>query len=158
MPLNIDIQQILLHLLNFAILFTGLYVLLYKPVVDFIEKRQQHFKEMEEKAAGALSDAETLKKQYEDRLSSADTEITERKNKAEAELAAIRKDRLEKADADADKIIRDAKDNAEREKKRILRKADDEAKSIIADAAEKIVNSSLSENYDAFLEDTERGN
>ena len=33
MPLNIDWQQILLHLLNFAILFAGLWLLLYKPVV-----------------------------------------------------------------------------------------------------------------------------
>ena len=31
-PLNIDFQQILLHLLNFAILGGGLYLLLYKPV------------------------------------------------------------------------------------------------------------------------------
>ena len=157
MPLNIDIQQILLHLLNFAILFTGLYVILYKPVKEFMEKRQEHFKEMEEKAEAAKSDAEKLKKQYEDKLAASDAEISEKKNKAEAELGAIRKDRLEKAEADADKIIRDAKDTAEREKKRIIRSADDEAKDIIAEAAEQIVNSSLSDNFDAFLRDAERG-
>ncbi|HBE10767.1 MAG TPA: hypothetical protein DCY81_09600 [Lachnospiraceae bacterium] len=157
MPLNIDIQQILLHLLNFAILFTGLYVILYKPVKEFMEKRQEHFKEMEEKAEAAKSDAEKLKKQYEDKLAASDAEISEKKSKAEAELGAIRKDRLEKAEADADKIIRDAKDTAEREKKRIIRSADDEAKDIIAEAAEHIVNSSLSDNFDAFLRDAERG-
>lgn len=31
-PLNIDWQQILLHLFNFAILVGGLYLLLYNPV------------------------------------------------------------------------------------------------------------------------------
>ena len=30
-PLNIDWQQILLHLFNFTILFGALYILLYKP-------------------------------------------------------------------------------------------------------------------------------
>ena len=34
MPLNINLQQILLHALNFVILFGALYFLLYKPVRD----------------------------------------------------------------------------------------------------------------------------
>ena len=37
-PLNIDWQQILLHLLNFVILAGGLYLLLYKPVVTALRK------------------------------------------------------------------------------------------------------------------------
>ena len=40
MPLNIDWQQILLHLLNFAILAGGLYFLLYAPVKSFMAKRE----------------------------------------------------------------------------------------------------------------------
>ena len=40
LPLNIDFQQILLHLLNFVILAGGLYLLLYKPVNKFIKKRR----------------------------------------------------------------------------------------------------------------------
>ena len=32
MPLNINFQQILLHMFNFVILAFGLYMLLYKPV------------------------------------------------------------------------------------------------------------------------------
>ena len=39
-PLNIDWQQILLHLMNFAILAGGLYLLLYKPVKQFMAKRR----------------------------------------------------------------------------------------------------------------------
>ena len=35
-PLNINLQQILLHLFNFAILGFGLYFLLYKPVKDLM--------------------------------------------------------------------------------------------------------------------------
>ena len=38
-PLNVDWQQILLHLLNFTILFGALYILLYKPVKDFMKGR-----------------------------------------------------------------------------------------------------------------------
>ena len=39
LPLNIDFQQILLHLLNFVILAGGLYLLLYKPVNKFITEK-----------------------------------------------------------------------------------------------------------------------
>ena len=49
-PLNIDWQQILLHLLNFAILAGGLYFLLYKPVKDFMDKRTAYYKEMDDQA------------------------------------------------------------------------------------------------------------
>lgn len=40
MPLNIDWQQILLHLLNFLILGVGLYLLLYKPVRKFMKRER----------------------------------------------------------------------------------------------------------------------
>ena len=38
MPLNINWQQILLHLLNLVILAVGLYLILYKPVKKFMQK------------------------------------------------------------------------------------------------------------------------
>ena len=46
-PLNIDWQQILLHFFNFSILVGGLYLLLFKPVKSFMEKREKHYADME---------------------------------------------------------------------------------------------------------------
>ncbi len=50
MPLNIDWQQILLHLLNFVILFAILYFLLYKPIKDFMQKRMDYYKSLYDEA------------------------------------------------------------------------------------------------------------
>ena len=50
MPLNINFQQILLHMFNFVILAFGLYMLLYKPVVAFMKKREDHFADLEKQA------------------------------------------------------------------------------------------------------------
>ena len=50
-PLNIDWQQILLHLFNFSILVGGLYLLLFKPVKNFMDKRAKHYQDMETAAA-----------------------------------------------------------------------------------------------------------
>ena len=49
-PLNIDWQQILLHLFNFSILVGGLYLLLFKPVKNFMDKRAKHYADMESAA------------------------------------------------------------------------------------------------------------
>ena len=68
MPLNIDWQQILLHLLNFAILAGGLYFLLYKPVKQFMAKREAHYAAREAGVKQLEADAEALKKQYADKL------------------------------------------------------------------------------------------
>ena len=49
-PLNIDWQQILLHLFNFVILFAVLYFLLYSPVKKFMDERQKQFADFENEA------------------------------------------------------------------------------------------------------------
>ena len=56
-PLNIDIQQILLHLVNFAILFIILYLVLYKPVKKFMVKREEYYANMDQEAKDKLAAA-----------------------------------------------------------------------------------------------------
>ena len=60
-PLNIDIQQILLHFMNFAILFLVLYFVLYKPVKKFMAKREEYYAQMDKDAQENLSAAEATK-------------------------------------------------------------------------------------------------
>ena len=75
-PLNIDWQQILLHVLNFVILFGGLYFLLYKPVKNFMAKREAHYAEMAQKAQSELDSAEKIKADYQEQLKSVEGEIS----------------------------------------------------------------------------------
>ena len=75
MPLNINLQQILLHALNFVILFGAMYFLLYKPVKSFMDSRKAHYEKMDEDAKAVLAEAEKTKAGYEAQLKSADEEI-----------------------------------------------------------------------------------
>ena len=59
-PLNIDWQQILLHLFNFAILAGGLYLLLYKPVKQFMEQREADYRKAYDAAQAAQAQAEMV--------------------------------------------------------------------------------------------------
>ena len=136
-PLNIDWQQILLHLLNFVILAGGLYLLLYKPVKTFMEKRQQYYQEQDAKAAKTLADAEKTAAEVRQQLKNADAD-------AAAKLAAAQKS----ADAHA---------AAQREHDKLLSDAQKELKDLAVTATEKLVLQSDGDAFDQFLDAAERG-
>ena len=85
MPLNINFQQILLHMFNFVILAFGLYMLLYKPVVAFMKKRENHFADLEKQAQEAKSQAEATLAEYNAKLAGADEEIRQKNARGAAE-------------------------------------------------------------------------
>lgn len=139
MPLNIDFQQVLLHLLNFVILAGGLYLLLYKPVKKFMDSRQAHFAELEAKAAETQNEAEAVKAAYESRLAEAEAEISKRKAEAAQLSAEAAAQELVKAKAKADELLRESRKNAEAEKRQIVDGARAELVQLAVDAARKIV-------------------
>ncbi|MBR4723539.1 MAG: ATP synthase F0 subunit B [Clostridia bacterium] len=152
LPLNIDIRQILLHMLNFVILFGGLYFILYKPVKDFILKREKMYEDIDLKTKNALKSAEDTKKDYEEKLKNADGEIQQMEDKAKENAELLANDIIKKAKAEADEILNKARTQAEYEAKESLHHANSEISKIAQAAAKKIVFKSTSESYDAFLD------
>ena len=105
MPLNIDFQQILLHMFNVVLLFGILYLLLYKPVKDFMDKRVKEYADMDAEAKEALGKAKQEQETYEQKLQSVYKEIAQLRETAvkerETEVAQI----LESANAQAASIL-----------------------------------------------------
>ena len=156
-PLNIDWQQILLHLLNFVILFAILYFLLYDPVKKFMDKRCEYYKNMEDEAKKNLKQAEELKNEYVEKLHSADSEIEEKRQAANKSLSEKTAQSMLLAKQEADRIVSDAYKKAEGECKKLLESAQNEIADMVADAAEKIVvNASTSGAYNNFLNSVQR--
>lgn len=154
-PLNIDWQQILLHLFNFVILFGGLYFLLYKPVKKFMAKRAEHYKEIDDKTNNALADAEKLKADYTLKLEEADETIRNRRLESQREAKEAADAKIDEAKAQAEKIISNAKADAQRCKDKIIEQSQEEIKELAVKAAEKLLISSSSEAYDKFLDSAE---
>ena len=155
-PLNIDWQQILLHLFNFTILFGALYVLLYKPVKNFMENREAHFADMDSRANQALADAESSKAAYEQKKAAFDDEVRQEKSRMSKEVEAERERRLQDARGEAEKIIADARGEAEREKKEIIESAQKEITGMVTDAMEKLtLEQTASDAFDQFLDAAE---
>lgn len=155
MPLNIDFQQICLHMLNFVILFAILYFLLYKPVRNFMQKRRGMYEMQEKETAEKLAEAENLKKTYHEKIAHADEEARQIHADAEREAASIRKTAQQKAQADADDLLKQAQEQAEREHEQMMQKSSRELADAISGAARRMAFADTSEAYDAFLDAAE---
>lgn len=153
LPLNINLTQIFLHLLNFLILFAILYFLLYKPVKNFMEKREKTYRDMDDEARDNLRVSEETKAQYESKMSEADSEISQMKQKSRQEIEKNRETQLAAVKDEAERIIRDAKNEATREKERILSEAQAEISEMVTDATEKLaLKATAGEAFDQFLD------
>lgn len=141
LPLNIDWQQILLHLGNFALLSLGLYLLLYKPVKSFMDKRAVAISKQAEDAKSKLDEANALKLEYEKRLEDAGKEADGIKAKALEQAQSAADARLEEAEKQKEKIISDAKAAAQRQKEKVLEESKQEIIELAAQMAEKVLKS-----------------
>ena len=157
MPLGIDLTQILLHMFNVVLLFTGLYVILYSPVKKIMKQREEHYKEMDEAAKKNLAEAEEKNAEADTRLKELDAEISQQKRKASLDIGTMRSNAEAEAKATANKIIDDAKKDAENQKQAILESAKKDITEMVEDATRKVVLSgNTSEAYDMFLDNAER--
>ena len=125
--MNIDIQQIFLHLLNFTLLLAGLYFLLYEPVKKFMGKRTAYYEDLDRQATEKLEEARRVRRTYEDKLDEAEEEI--RRQSEEAQKAAAEQAQLQLQDAkeEAAHILAKARAEAqaEREREEIARNGHD---------------------------------
>ena len=139
MPLNIDWQQILLHMLNFVILAGGLYFILYKPVKSFMAKREQHYKEMNDAAEANRAEAAALRKASQEKYDAAVDEIVHMRTKASDEIEAEKQRLLGEARAEARRILETAGKTAEMRSKKALADSNDELRALAMEAVEKLL-------------------
>lgn len=156
MPLNIDLLQILLHLLNFLILFGGLTLLLYKPIMKFLDQRRKYFEDTQNEIEELSRKNEQLKEEYETKLKEAKEEITVMRINAEKEIAEASKKSIRHANETANAIISAAEKEAEDRKEHILDSAQTEIGELVVTATQKLLNDTVTDErnsklYDEFI-------
>ena len=148
-PLNIDWRQILLHLLNLVILFLILYFLLYNPVKKFMEKRKKLYEEQDELGKAALAEAEEKKSTYDELMSKADEEISEKKRLVIAGARDESEKIIKAAEEQASAVLKKANAQAEEIKKRSEEEAREALSDVIARAAIEKIDAACT--VDGFL-------
>jgi len=155
-PLNIDWQQILLHAFNFIILAAGLIFLLYKPVRDFMRKRENGYKAAKKSADENREEALRLSNEIAMRKAAADKEVEAYRltiiSKANAEAEA----KISEAKARADKLLPEATLYAETVKNGIIKSSEGDITDMVICASEKLSSYSAtaatdSNIYDCFI-------
>ena len=163
LPLNIDVVQILLHMLNFVILAGGLTLLLFKPVSKFMAQRREYFEKLEKENAEKAAENEQIKIEYEQKMAKADAHIAELRAEAEKQATKDAKTYIDSAKEKAAAIISEAEIEAENRRKQILDSAQTEIGELVVEATQKLIaQSSTPERnralYDEFLKCAESGN
>ncbi len=157
MPLNIDLQQILLHWMNLAILTGGLYFLLYKPVKQFMAQREEHYRQLDREADEKLAQARQTQAEYQARLDGAEAEIRDMRAKAQQSVQQSAQEQLDQAQEQAQEIVAQARADAERERDQLMRRSQRELKDLTAKAAKKLAAHPEADPFEQFLNLAEGG-
>ncbi len=148
-PLNVDWQQILLHLFNFIIRAGGLWLLLYKPVKNFMAKREAYYNDMDKTANDRLASAEAEQQKYSGLIEKAQEEAADIKKKAMADAETAARSHIEDAEQEKQRIIDDARKAAQAEKNKVLQETNAQIEEMVSAAVDKLLVPAGSA-YDSF--------
>jgi F-type H+-transporting ATPase subunit b len=138
-----QMNELIWTIINFLILFGGLYVLLYKPLLAAITARENEINGALKKAAEDRAEAERLRKQFEAQISNAQAEAQEIINQA-VKNASMTKDQIEAdARAKASELLENATKTIEREKAKALAELREEVASLAIAVAGKVIEKNL---------------
>ena len=157
LPLNIDLQQILLHMFNFAILFAALYFLLYKPVKKYIDAREDEYKKASDEAKAKLREAEETKEKLGGELSEMREEARRECSEMAQNAQKQYQNRISEAEKQAEKIISDAEEQAQAIKRKALKDSGKDIAELVKESVGKAVIGSADEAFEAFLSSVEKG-
>lgn len=111
--LGLTVQEFLLHLLNFVILFVALFFLLYKPVKKFMQKRKEDYEDAEKKYNDAKKYASEVESEAEKTINDAKEAAVLIAEEAQKQAMEQRTLILSDAQEEADRILSDARKEAD---------------------------------------------
>lgn len=155
--LGINFQQILLHVFNFAILLLVLNELLYKPIVKFIDDRENYYKSMDKEKNENLEKSKELLNQRNQELKDIYIEANKIKEEAIKESQIQAKQEIDQAKEEGKKLLEKARVQSLVEKDILIRNTKKDLREVAIEAAAKL---SLLNNdvYDDFLKHVNEDN
>lgn len=154
LPIGLDLGNILWHLLNFVILLVGIRFLLYKPIKNFISKREKEYKDIQENNRMLKEQSKAEKLKYEELVNDAESQIA----KIAEETAEITKKNaaviLEQARAEAKAIVEQAKAEAEQQLQKVMPEIKERSSELAIAISEKILSRKITEkDMDKLIDD-----
>ncbi len=144
--------------INLLILYLFLKKILFKPVKNMIDSRQKEIDDMYSDADEAKAAAEGMKRDYEEKLESAEAESEDILKRAVRRAQLREEEILKEADEEARRYREAAHEAAELEKKRLLNEVKDEVSEMALGIAAAVIERDVSptehkELIDEFIRD-----
>jgi F-type H+-transporting ATPase subunit b len=143
--LGIDWKLLLFQIANFLILFFILKKVLYKPLLEFLEKRRSKIEDGLNKAEKFEEEWQKIKEKEKETMDRAEKAALLIAEKARIDAQGKEKELAEEARVKALKIIEEGKKEVAMEKDRVLSELKGETSDFIISATEKILERSINE-------------
>lgn len=143
--MEIDLYDIVRHILNIAVLYLIVRTLLYKPVRKFMLAREEGIANQIEQARQTVREADALHDEYKHSMANAEqeTRILLQKSTTQADVAFH--EIIEKAEKQAADILENAQAQAEQHKKDTMREMKQEVSDMAVEIASRILEREVSQ-------------
>jgi len=151
--LGINPAFLLSQVVNFLILFAGLYFLLWNPILKMFDQRKQRIQQGLEDAERAREERERAEVEFNKRLEEAAQERERIIARAREEGQEERKAILAEAEQEAQRVLVGAREEAGSERERILRDLRGQVAVLAIAAANRLIGEALDEQRQRRLVD-----
>ena len=148
---------------NLLILYLFLKKLLFKPIKNMIDSRQQEIDDMYDDAESSKNAAEAMKSEYEERLKNAADESDEIIRTAIRKAQLREEEILNEARAEAGRTLERAEVQIELEKKHAINQVKEQVAGLAVNIAEAIIERDINESehkslIDSFIDEVGEDN
>jgi len=143
--LGINLGYLLSQIVNFVLLLVILRMILYKPIVNMLDRRREKITTDLQEADKARSQAEAAKQEYEKQLDEAREERRSILAQATEQAEKMKEDILAEARAEAQEVVAKTEEDVEALRRQTLVGAQDQIVDLAMAAAGKVVGESLDE-------------
>lgn len=150
---TIDFWTMIFTWCNLLIMFLFLRKLLFHPVKNMIDKREQEIADIYKSAHDAKQQAEAMRADYEKRMSDTKEEANEILKLATLKAQTRATEIVEEAQAKATSVLQKADAEIEREKKNAINSLKNEVSGIAVSIASKVIEKDINEkDHEALIE------
>ena len=151
--LGINPGFLLSQVVNFLILFAGLYFLLWKPILKMFDQRKERIQQGLEDAERAREERERAEAEFTKRVEEAAQERERIIARAREEAQGERKAILAEAEQEAERVLIGAREEAQLERERILEELRGQVALLGIAAANRLIGEALDEERQRRLVD-----
>ncbi len=143
--LGLSAKMLITQIVNFAVLLGVLWMLLYKPILNALQQRQEKIRESLAQADAMRQEAKSTEQRFEQELQKARREGQEIIARAQEMAEKVRQETLEQARQEAQQILDKAREEIEYDRKQAMAELQQQVAALSLLVSQKVIGEALDE-------------